>query len=147
MNIRFYILNLIAANYQEQGLAMFSPAMCNVYDRAKTDDLCTPNMLEGWHHHFNMIITAKHHPNIFECLDRQRVKQPTLTLVSSNSLLGKPRDISGPEYRWALKVGQRPISHSFTYKNQYFDGPFCIFMGLLKKMMGPRILNRHLTAK
>ena len=57
------------------------------------------------------------------------------------------RDISGPEYRWSLKMGQRPISHSFTYKNQEFDGPFCILMGLLEKMMGPRILNRHLTAK
>ena len=57
------------------------------------------------------------------------------------------RVISGPEYRWALKMGQRAISHSFTYKNQDFDGPFCIFMGLLEKMMGPRILNRHLTAK
>ena len=59
------------------------------------------------------------------------------------------RDISGPEYRWALKMDQRPISHSFTYKmkNQDFDGPFCIFMGLLEKMMGQRILNRHLTAK
>ena len=57
------------------------------------------------------------------------------------------RDNSGLEYRWALKMGQRPISHSFTYKNQDFDGPFCIFMGLLEKMMGPRILNRHLTAK
>ena len=57
------------------------------------------------------------------------------------------RDISGPEYRWALKMGQRPISHSFTYKIQDFDGPFCILMGLLEKMTGPRILNRHLTAK
>ena len=37
--------------------------------------------------------------------------------------------------------------NSFTYKNQDFDGPFCILMGLLEKMMGPRILNRHLTAK
>ena len=57
------------------------------------------------------------------------------------------RDISGPEYRWALEMGQRPISHSLTYKNQDFDGPFCILMGLLEKMMGPKILTRHLTAK
>ena len=48
------------------------------------------------------------------------------------------RDISGPEYRWALKMGQRPISHSFTYKNQDFDGPFCILMGLLEKNDGPK---------
>ena len=45
------------------------------------------------------------------------------------------------------KMAQRPISHSFTYKNQDFDKPFCILMGLLEKMMGPSILNRHLTAK
>ena len=44
-------------------------------------------------------------------------------------------------------MGQRPISHSFTYKNHDFDWPFCIFMGPLEKMMGPRILNRHLTIK
>ena len=43
------------------------------------------------------------------------------------------RDISGPEYRWALKMGQRPISYSFTYKNQDVDGPFCILMGFLEK--------------
>ena len=68
-------------------------------------------------------------------------------MLESKHFLLTSRDISGPEYRWVLKMGQRPISHSFTYKNQDFDGPFCIFMGLLEKMMGPRILNRHLTAK
>ena len=31
------------------------------------------------------------------------------------------------------KMSQRPISHSFTYKNQDFDGPFYILMGLFEK--------------
>ena len=69
------------------------------------------------------------------------------TFQNISILLGSIRDISGLKYWWALTLGQRPISHSFTCKNQNFDGPFCIFMGLLEKMVGPRILNRHLTAK
>ena len=70
-----------------------------------------------------------------------------LKAISRYPKTRRRRDISGPEYRWALTMGQRPISHSFTYKNQDFDGPFCILMGLLEKMMGPRILYSHLTAK
>ena len=34
------------------------------------------------------------------------------------------RDISGPEYEWAMKMGQWPMSHSFACKNQDFDGPY-----------------------
>ena len=37
--------------------------------------------------------------------------------------------ISVPEYGWAMKMGQWPMSHSFTCKNQDFDGPFEILMG------------------
>ena len=39
--------------------------------------------------------------------------------------------ISGPEYEWAMKVGQLPMSHSFACKNHDFDGPFEILMGHL----------------
>ena len=42
------------------------------------------------------------------------------------------RDISGPEYERAKKVGQWPISHSFACKTQNFDGPFG------KKNHGPK---------
>ena len=42
------------------------------------------------------------------------------------------RDISGPEYEWAMKVGLRPMSHSFACKNQDFDGPFGKIDGLKK---------------
>ena len=45
-----------------------------MYDRDKKDDLRTNNTLEGWHRRFNMII-AKHHPNIFEFLDRLKSEQ------------------------------------------------------------------------
>ena len=59
-----------------------------------------------------------------------------------------PMDISGPEYEWAMKMGQEPMSHSFAWKNQDFGGSFEIVMGHLEtKMMGPRNLNIHLTAK
>ena len=44
-----------------------------------------------------------------------------------------PRDISSPEYEWAIKMGQEPMSHSFACKNQDFDGSFEIVMGHLKK--------------
>ena len=43
------------------------------------------------------------------------------------------RVISGPEYGWAMKMGQWPISHSVACKNQDFEGSF-------GKMMGPRNL-------
>ena len=32
--------------------------------------------------------------------------------------------MSGPEYGWAMKIGQWPMSHSFACKNPDFDGPF-----------------------
>ena len=35
-----------------------------------------------------------------------------------------PRDISGSEYEWAMKMGHWPMSHTFACKNQDFDGPF-----------------------
>ena len=44
-----------------------------------------------------------------------------------------PRDISGPEYEWAMKMGQEPMSHSFACKNQDFDRSFEIVMGHLEK--------------
>ena len=53
---------------------MFPPEMWNVYDRAKEDDLRTNNSLEGWHRRFNMII-AKHHPNVYEFIDRLKSEQ------------------------------------------------------------------------
>ena len=58
-------------------------------------------------------------------------------------------DISCPEYKLAMKMGQWPMSHSFACKNQDqdFDGPFEILMGHSEKMMGPRNLNIYLTAK
>ena len=34
------------------------------------------------------------------------------------------RDISGPEYERAVKMGQLAMSDSFACKNQDFDGPF-----------------------
>ena len=43
------------------------------------------------------------------------------------------RDIFGPEYEWAMKMGQWPMSQSFACKNQDFDGPFEILMGHLEK--------------
>ena len=54
--------------------------------------------------------------------------------------------ISGPEYGWAMEMGQWPMSHFFVCKNQDFDGPFEILMGHLEKKMGPRNINIHLTA-
>ena len=50
----------------------------------------------------------------------------------------KHRDISGPEYEWAMKMGQWSMSHSFACKNQDFDGPFEILMCHLKKNDGPK---------
>ena len=44
----------------------------------------------------------------------------------------KCRDISGPKYEWAMKMGQWPTFHSFACKNQDFNGPFEIVMGHLK---------------
>ena len=55
--------------------------------------------------------------------------------------------ISGPEFGWARKMGQWPMSYSFACKNQDFDGQFEILMGHLVKKMGPRNLNIYLTAK
>ena len=43
------------------------------------------------------------------------------------------RDISGPEYEWAMKMGQWPMSHSFACKNQDFDGLFEILISHLEK--------------
>ena len=57
------------------------------------------------------------------------------------------RVISGPEYGWAMKIGQWSMSHSFASRNQDFDGPFEILMGHLEKKLGTRNLNIHLTAK
>ena len=34
------------------------------------------------------------------------------------------RDISGPEYEKAMKIGQWPMSNSFACKTRDFDGPF-----------------------
>ena len=50
-----------------------------------------------------------------------------------------PPFISGPKYRWAMKIGQWPTSLSFACKNRNFDGPFDILMGLLEKNDGPKI--------
>ena len=50
-------------------------------------------------------------------------------------------DIFAPEYEWAMKMDQWPMPHTFTCKNQDFDGPFEILMGHLEEMMGPRNLN------
>ena len=60
---------------------------------------------------------------------------------------GGSRDISGPKYEWAMKIGQWPMSHSFACKNQDFDRPFEILICHLEKMMGTRNLNIHFTAK
>ena len=49
--------------------------------------------------------------------------------------------------QWSMKMGQWPMSHSFACKNQDFDGSFEILMGHLEKLMSPRNLNIHLTAK
>ena len=57
------------------------------------------------------------------------------------------RDISCPECEWAMKMGQWPMSYSFACKNQDFDEPFEILMGHLERMICPRNLNIHLTAK
>ena len=53
---------------------------------------------------------------------------------SNNSV----RDISGTEYRWALKMGQRPISNSFTCKNQDFWWAILHFHGPVGKNDGPK---------
>ena len=39
-------------------------------------------------------------------------------------ILCQNRDISGPKYEWAMKMGQWHMSHAFACKNQDFDGPF-----------------------
>ena len=46
------------------------------------------------------------------------------------------RDISGPEYEWAIQMGKWPMSHSTACKNQDFDGPLQILIGHSEKMMG-----------
>ena len=87
----------------------------------------------------------------FIFLFRQAVKITTAICLSSDYnkviALNKFRDISGQEYGWAMKMGQWPMSHSFSCKNQDFDGPFEILTGHLEKNMGPRSLNIHLTEK
>ena len=45
---------------------------------------------------------------------------------------------SGLEYGWAMKMGQRPMSQSFAFKNQDFDGKFENLMGHLEKNDGPK---------
>ena len=44
--------------------------------------------------------------------------------------------LTAPEYKWAMKMGQWHMSHSFACKNQDFDGPFEISMGHLEKNDG-----------
>ena len=95
---------------------MFPPAMWNVYDRAITDDLRTNNSLEGWHRRFNMII-AKHHPNIFEFLDRLKSEQAHTDTCFEQFIAGqapksqsrKIKSVNARIYRIVQDYENRPI--------------------------------------
>ena len=57
------------------------PHLWNVYERTIAEEPRTNNILEGWHRRFNTIV-AKHHPNIYEFLERLKGEQAhTDTLV------------------------------------------------------------------
>ena len=45
-----------------------------------------------------------------------------------------------------MKMDQWPMSHSFAWKNQDFDGPIEISMGHLERKDGSKNLNIHPTA-
>ena len=52
-----------------------------VFERTIVDEPRINNILEGWHRRFNTIV-AKHHPNIYEFLERLKGEQAhTDTLV------------------------------------------------------------------
>ena len=61
--------------------ALFPPHLWNVYERTIADEPRMNDKVEGWHCRFNTIV-AKHHPNIYEFLERLKGEQAlTDTLV------------------------------------------------------------------
>ena len=60
---------------------------------------------------------------------------PTMFYLLRN---GRQGNFFGPRYRWAMKMGQWSMSHSFACKNQDFDVPFEILMDYLEKRDGPK---------
>ena len=74
-NVRFCFLLLQVVSFKKKFKApTFPPELWSVYDRTLADEPRTNNQLEGWHRRFKVIVD-KHHPNIYQFMDRLKGEQ------------------------------------------------------------------------
>lgn len=79
-----YILQVFSRQWRQP---MFEPSLWNVRSRTLENEPRTNNQLEGWHRRFKTIVD-KHHPNIFQFIDKLKGEQARTETVIEQLIAG-----------------------------------------------------------